>query len=73
MGLGVSLFLSALGAILIWAVNATVSGVNIHTVGWILLIVGVIGCMISLLFLDSLFGRSRPRRIRDDDRFDYYN
>ena len=40
MGLGVGLFLAAVGAVLAFAVNTTVSGVNIHTVGWILLIVG---------------------------------
>ena len=41
MGLGVSLFLIAIGAILTWAVNAEVSGVDIQTVGVILLVVGV--------------------------------
>lgn len=66
MGLGVSLLLSAIGAILIWAVDATVSGVNIHTVGWILLIVGIIGAILSFLFLDT-FGRSRRTVVRDDD------
>ena len=39
MGISVSLLLAAAGAALIWAVNATVSGVNIHTIGIILLIV----------------------------------
>lgn len=65
MGLGISLILSAVGAILIWAVDATVSGVNIHTVGWILLIVGIIGALLSLLFLDT-FSRSRRTAVRDD-------
>ena len=41
MGLSFSLVLAAAGAVLIWAVNATVSGVNIHAVGVILLIVGL--------------------------------
>ena len=40
MGIGVSLILIAAGAILTWAVNATVSGVDINTVGVILMIVG---------------------------------
>ena len=40
MGLGVGFLLAAVGAVLAFAVNATVSGVNIHAVGWILLIVG---------------------------------
>ena len=40
MGMGVSLLLIAVGAVLVWAVNATVSGIEIHTIGWILLAVG---------------------------------
>jgi len=48
MGLGVGIFLAAVGAVLAFAVSATVSGVNIHTVGWILLIVGILGVIISM-------------------------
>jgi uncharacterized membrane protein YedE/YeeE len=51
MGIGTSLFLIAVGAILRWAVTGQVSGVQIHTVGLILLIVGVIGLVISLLWM----------------------
>jgi uncharacterized membrane protein len=51
MGLGGSLILIAIGAILRWAVSATTSGVNIHTVGMILLIVGGIGFVISVLWM----------------------
>ena len=40
MGIGVSLILIAVGAILTWAVNATVSGLDINTVGVILMVVG---------------------------------
>jgi hypothetical protein len=43
MGISVSLLLAAAGAALIWAVNASLSGVNIHTIGVILPIVGVVG------------------------------
>ena len=39
MGIGVSLILSAVGAVLIWAVNTTSSGFNIHVAGVILLVV----------------------------------
>jgi Domain of unknown function (DUF6458) len=56
MGLGVSIFLIAAGAILAFAVNATVSGVDIHTVGWILLIVGIVGAVLSMLFWSSWGG-----------------
>ncbi|MEA2192370.1 MAG: hypothetical protein QOI73_2491 [Solirubrobacteraceae bacterium] len=51
MGIGTSIFLIALGAILKFAVTATVSGISLATVGTILMIVGVIGLLISLMFL----------------------
>ena len=56
MGISFSLLLAAAGAILIWGVNATVSGVNIHTVGVILLIVGIVGFVASLIFWSSWGG-----------------
>ena len=40
MGIGVSLILIAVGAILTWAVTAEVSGVDLTTVGVILMVVG---------------------------------
>ncbi len=48
MGIGTSIFLIAVGAILRYAVTASVQGVELETVGLILLIVGVIGLVISL-------------------------
>jgi Domain of unknown function (DUF6458) len=51
MGIGVSLFLFAVGAVLKFAVTGTVSGVSIPTVGVILMIVGVVGLLLSLLLL----------------------
>jgi hypothetical protein len=42
--------------VLIWAVNVSVSGVNIHTVGVILLIVGAVGVATSLFFWSSWGG-----------------
>ena len=56
MGISVSLILAAAGAVLTWAVSATVSGLNIQTVGVILLIVGVIGFITSLFFWSSWGG-----------------
>jgi hypothetical protein len=53
MGIGVSLILIAVGAILTWAVNATASGVNITAVGVILMVVGLVGLLISLAFWSS--------------------
>jgi hypothetical protein len=51
MGIGTSIFLIAVGAILRFAVTTTVSGIEIHTVGTILIVVGVVGLLISLLYL----------------------
>ena len=56
MGLGVSLLLIAAGAILAFAVNAEVSGVDVQAVGWILLIVGIVGGVISMIFWSSWAG-----------------
>ena len=49
MTIGSSIFLVALGAILYFAVNADISGLEISTVGLILMICGVIGLLLSLL------------------------
>ena len=62
MGIGVSLILVAVGAILIWAVNAEVSGVELTTIGWILLIVGIAGGLISMIFWSSWGGVGGRRR-----------
>jgi hypothetical protein len=56
MGLGVGIFLIAVGAILTFAVNATASGVNIDTVGWILMAVGFAGVLLSLIFWSTWAG-----------------
>jgi hypothetical protein len=71
MGMGVSLLLIAAGAVLVWAVDVTVSGVELHTIGWILLAVGAIGALLSLIFWSSWGGVGGPaerRRtvVRDD-------
>src|SRR5438093_12552976 len=73
MGMGVSLLLVAVGAVLVWAVNATVSGLEIHTVGWILLAVGAIGALLSLIFWSSWggFGGPAEGRRRTVVREDY--
>jgi uncharacterized protein DUF6458 len=64
MGIGVSLILIAVGAILTWAVNASVSGVDINTVGVILMVVGALGLLLSLMFWSSWggFGGASRRR-----------
>jgi len=52
-GIGGSLVLIALGAILYWAVTADVQGFNINTVGLILLIVGGVGLVLTLILTAS--------------------
>ena len=68
MGIGVSLLLIAIGAILTWAVSADVSGVDLNTVGVILMIVGAIGLLMSMLFWSSFapFGRGSDTYIREE-------
>ena len=51
MGIGTSIFLIAVGAILKYAVTDTFSGIELATIGVILMVVGVIGLLVSLLFL----------------------
>jgi Domain of unknown function (DUF6458) len=53
MGIGTSIFLIAIGAILYFAVNADVSGLEISTIGIILMVVGALGLLISLFFMGS--------------------
>jgi hypothetical protein len=53
MGIGTSLFLIAVGAILYFAVNADISGLEISTIGIILMVIGVVGLLISLFFLSQ--------------------
>ena len=62
MSIGASIFLIAAGAILRYAVTAEVSGIELQTVGLILLIVGVIGLVISLavIFLRDDGGSPPP-------------
>ena len=59
MYIGTSIFLIALGAILKYAVTATVAGIDIQTAGLILMIVGVIGLLLSLLFMTALSDKRR--------------
>ena len=56
MGISVSILLIAVGAILTWAVTATTNGIDINTVGVILLVVGLLGLVLSMLFWSSWGG-----------------
>jgi hypothetical protein len=71
MNIGFSLFLVAVGAILTWAVSAEVAGIDIKVVGVILMVVGLVGAALSLLFWSSFapFARRAPTvepRLPDD-------
>jgi hypothetical protein len=69
MGIGVSIFLLAVGAILTFAVEADVGGVNIDTVGIILMIVGGLGLLFTLLIWGPRERTaSRERVVREDGR-----
>lgn len=57
MRLGTSIFLIAVGAVLALAVTVSVSGIDLRTVGWILLVVGALGVVLEF----ALF-RPRTRR-----------
>jgi hypothetical protein len=63
MGIGVSLILIAVGAVLAFAVHVTGHGFNLHTIGIILLVVGAIGALMSMIFWSSWggFGGSRSQ------------
>ena len=62
MGLGASLFLIAGGAILVWGVNREVAGLDVDAIGVILMVVGIIGAVLSLIFWSSWGGLGGRRR-----------
>ena len=70
MGISVSLILIAVGAILTWAVTASVSGIDLNVVGVILMIVGAAGLVLSMVFWSSWGGFANRTNtttvVRDD-------
>ncbi len=72
MTYGTSLLLIAVGAILRYAVTTTVSGIDLQTVGLVLMIVGIVGLILSLLWFGVWADRRREvapveREVRDRD------
>jgi hypothetical protein len=65
MGIGTSIFLIAIGAILRFAVHTSVSGVSLHTIGVILIVVGAVGLLISLLWVSVWADRRNGTVVRD--------
>jgi hypothetical protein len=67
MGIGVSLFLLAAGAILTFAVDATTDGVNLDAIGVILMVVGGLGLLLFLTVWGS-WGPDRRDRVVTRER-----
>lgn len=72
--LGFSLFLIAVGAILAFAVNVPLTGVSLYAIGIILLIVGLVGTLMSMMFWTSFapFGRTDVHRDVHHDAHDVH-
>jgi hypothetical protein len=63
MGIGGSIFLVTIGAILAFAVRVSNnSWIDLNAVGWILMVVGVLGAVVSTLFWSSWGGFGVTRR-----------
>ncbi len=67
MGIGVSVFLIAVGAVLAFAVNVTASGIDLQTVGVILMAVGIVGLLTSLVIFSGHGTLGRRRTIVSDE------
>jgi hypothetical protein len=66
MPLGTSIFLIAVGAILRYAVTASVEGINLTTVGLILMIVGIAGLLLSIFYMLAWGPRRRGEVVERD-------
>lgn len=63
MGIGFSIFLFVIGAVLTFAVDVSTSGFDIHTVGIILMVAGLLGLAVSALLWSSFAPWSRRRAV----------
>jgi len=70
MGLGTSMLLIAIGAIMKFALHVSSSNVEIETVGMILMIVGIVGAVLSLAFWGSWGGAGLASRTRRTTVYD---
>ncbi len=68
MGLGTSIFLIAVGAILRFAVSVSTRGFNLHTIGVILMVVGIVGLVISVLWMTLWADRRRAVNVPGPER-----
>jgi hypothetical protein len=67
MATGISLFFIAVGAILTFAVQTSVQGVDLDTIGVILMVIGLLGMLFSLVLWDSWTPRRRDDLLIDDE------
>ena len=65
MGIGTSIFLIAVGAILKWAVTFSVAGLKLEVIGLILMVVGALGLVLSLIRASTLARRRRAVAFSD--------
>ena len=63
MGIGASIFLLAIGAVLSFAVDANVEGINLDAVGVILMVLGGIGLLATLVLWNDTVPWNRPERL----------
>lgn len=63
MGIGVGIFLMVLGAILTFAVETKVPGINVNALGVILMLIGLVALVYSLLFWSNLTPWGRRRAV----------
>ncbi|MGW0228473.1 DUF6458 family protein [Actinopolymorpha singaporensis] len=68
MGIGASILLIAVGAILAFAVNFSISGLDISVIGWILMVVGVIGLIMTALIWGPRRRRAAAPATRVEER-----
>ena len=69
MGIGVSVFLLAVGAILAFAVDLEADGIDVETVGVILMIAGAIGLLVSLVLMSQLSHRRTGDTVIREERY----
>jgi hypothetical protein len=67
VGIGVSIFLVAIGAILAFAVETNTRGIDLNMVGVILMIVGAIGLLLTMMFWSDWSPYRRRETIIEDE------
>jgi hypothetical protein len=68
VGIGVSIFLVAVGAVLTFALEADAEGINLDTVGIILMIAGIVGLFLTMVVWGSWRDRSPDRTVVREER-----